>query len=306
MLTWQAHKSAIEAMAFSADGRVLATATGGTRTVNLWDPTTGKLVRKLTADWPDGRTLGRVKSVAFARGAPLLAAGTDRSVTVWRADTWELLADLERVAAYELAFGPGVTPVLAASSAYSAALWEDPGRPTGTKPRRPDRSIAPPHYSGVAALDFSPDGKLLVTSTKHDVILWNPATGKRLRTLRQGRTTYRGRVRFSPDGSKLAFCHGKWAEVRSATDDAAPAVKVQAGTGRFPAVWAVNWSADGRGLLTASGDGIVRFWDAATGAELRSFDWGIGKLYCAAFSPDGLTCAACGEKGQVVVWDVDG
>ena len=57
--------------------------------------------------------------------------------------------------------------------------------------------------------------------------------------------------------------------------------------------------------MYAGADGFVRFWEAAAGAELRSFAWGIGKLYCAAFSPDGLTCAAAGDKGQVVVWDVD-
>ena len=44
---------------------------------------------------------------------------------------------------------------------------------------------------------------------------------------------------------------------------------------------------------------------ATSGAELKTFDWKIGKLYCAAFSPDGLTCAACSNKGQVVIWDVD-
>jgi WD40 repeat protein len=67
----------------------------------------------------------------------------------------------------------------------------------------------------------------------------------------------------------------------------------------------VNWTADGNSLLTAGNDGFVRLWDIA-GRELQAFDWGIGKLYCEAFSPDGLMCAACGEKGQVVVWDVDG
>src|SRR5438128_99137 len=114
MLVWQAHKGKIESMAFAADGRLLATATGGTRTVHLWEPTTGQLVRKLTGDWPDGRALEPVKSVAFAPAAPLFAAGTSRSVTVWRTDTWELTGDLRAEYAYELAFGPGAVPVLAA------------------------------------------------------------------------------------------------------------------------------------------------------------------------------------------------
>src|SRR5262245_49347952 len=110
MLVWQAHKGKIESMAFAPDGRFLATATGGTRTVYLWEPTTGKLVRKLTGDWPDGhRGLGSVLSVGFAPGAPLLAAGTSRSVTLWRTDTWDLTSDLDTGGAYELAFGPGDT-----------------------------------------------------------------------------------------------------------------------------------------------------------------------------------------------------
>ena len=77
------------------------------------------------------------------------------------------------------------------------------------------------------------------------------------------------------------------------------------GIGRSARVWAVHWTADGESLLTAGTDGNVRMWESASGAEQKTFNWDIGKLYCAAFSPDGLTCAACGEKGQVVVWDVD-
>ena len=109
MIVWKAHVGKIESMAFSANGQLLATATGGTRTVHLWEPT-GNLVRKLTGNWPNGRSLGTVKAVAFASGAPLLAAATSRSVTLWRTDTWDLAADLKTELAYELAFGPGETP----------------------------------------------------------------------------------------------------------------------------------------------------------------------------------------------------
>ena len=174
MLVWQAHKGKIESMAFAPDGRLLATATGGTRTVYLWEPTTGQLVRKLTGDWPDGRTLESVKSVAFAPKAPLFAAGTSRSVTVWRTDTWDLVADLDTGFAYELAFGPGETPPLAASEASYLSLWDDPGRPTGGDVRPNDRRISFMH--GVAALDFTPDGKLLAVNNCRQAGVWDPVT----------------------------------------------------------------------------------------------------------------------------------
>jgi WD40 repeat protein len=97
----------------------------------------------------------------------------------------------------------------------------------------------------------------------------------------------------------------QWLEVRSLERKNDPPIRILAGIGLPGTVWAVRWTADGSQLLTVSSDEFVRVWNARTGAELRSLKWEIGRLYCVAFSPDGLTCAAGGEKGQVVVWDVD-
>ena len=70
-------------------------------------------------------------------------------------------------------------------------------------------------------------------------------------------------------------------------------------------VRAVGFLPGGATVLTAGMDGTARLWEANTGAEMRAFDWGIGKVRVAAVSPDGLTCAAGGESGQIVLWDVD-
>ena len=58
-------------------------------------------------------------------------------------------------------------------------------------------------------------------------------------------------------------------------------------------------------MATASFDETVRLWDMRCECEIRSFNWNIGKVRCVAFAPDGMTCAAGGSTGQVVVWDVD-
>jgi WD40 repeat protein len=303
VLIWQAHKGCIESASFSRDGRYLATVTGGTRAIYLWDPSTGNLAHKLT-----GPGLGPVKSIAFAPHAPLMAVGTSRSVTVRNAETWDLVSHLDCPYAHELAFGPGKSPSLAASSANWVCLWTNASQPSDLI-REPDRRIAT--RGNTANMHFSPDGKLLATSTPSRVYLWGPANGRLVRRLRfdrefrTGDPGNRGEVRFSPDGSRIAMVYRQWLEVRSLERKNDPPIRILAGIGLPGTVWAVRWTADGSQLLTVSSDEFVRVWNARTGAELRSLKWEIGRLYCVAFSPDGLTCAAGGEKGQVVVWDVD-
>ena len=73
----QAHKGAATALAYSGDGRWLATA-GQDGRVRLWDTTRPRQPRTLT-----GHT-GEVRSLSFAPdGATLASAGTDGTVRLW-------------------------------------------------------------------------------------------------------------------------------------------------------------------------------------------------------------------------------
>src|SRR5262249_59627190 len=72
-----AHADLIQDVAFSPDGKLLATC-GYDRLIKLWDPATGKEVRTLK-DHSDA-----VYSLAFSPDGKLLASGAaDRAVKVW-------------------------------------------------------------------------------------------------------------------------------------------------------------------------------------------------------------------------------
>ena len=61
----------------------------------------------------------------------------------------------------------------------------------------------------------------------------------------------------------------------------------------------------GQAFVTVAKDGLARLWDLATLKVRDSMNWKIGKLHSVAISPDGKLAAAGGDKGQVVLWDVD-
>jgi WD40 repeat protein len=61
----------------------------------------------------------------------------------------------------------------------------------------------------------------------------------------------------------------------------------------------------GRYLAATSNDATVKLYDTSTWQVAHSFNWEIGRLRSVAFSPDGMLAAAGGDKGKIVVWDVD-
>lgn len=290
MRTISAHRKDVHGLAFTPDGRFLASVGGQSAAVWVHDVRTSDLVLKL----PGVRD--RARAVACGPAGLVAAADTLNRVRVWHLPKAELVAEitLDRYAtAYDLAFLPGGTGLVTASQLLR--VWDlrsaDADRPF-LEPPVPDRAFY--------AAGPSPDGTRVAFGSANTVLCWWPARGE-VRRVDHVRAQVQA-VAFDPTGRELAAAFGYGARVY---DLEAERVRLNL-TGHQGMVWKVAYTPDGRRLVTASSDGTVRFWDAATGAGRGTFDWQLGRVRCVAMSPDGLTVACGGQDGRIVIADVEG
>ncbi len=161
-----------------------------------------------------------------------------------------------------------------------------------------------PHPGVTAALLSSDDSRVLTLAMGIDAILWDAATGAQIAELEYSDTIAFGdQVRdacFHPDGSRLAVCR----RLGPGVFDAKTGKKQVELNGHTRVVRSVAFSPDGEWLVTASEDGAVRRWRAATGLcqAVLTHD---AELNDAQFSPDGKWIMARDRNQLLVVWEAD-
>ena len=63
------------------------------------------------------------------------------------------------------------------------------------------------------------------------------------------------------------------------------------------------YSPDGKRIVTASGDGTARIWDAASGEELRQLTGHTDRSYAVTYSPDGKQIVTASGDGTAHIWN---
>ncbi len=295
---------ALDSLAFSADGRLIATAsTDGT--ISLWNTVSRWRTRVLAGH------RGTVRSVAFSPDSRLLASGGDDGyVRLWNPPSGRLIAALPArgASAEGVAVSPDGATIAAVSGTLSSAggpgavqLWD--ARSHQLLATRADSNTD-------AGPAFSPDGTLVaygsggtrggaITGT---VVLLDTRTLRPIASLGSVHSQVSD-VAFSPGGKTIAatFADGKVRLWKVGTHRQVAAIPATSDAAR-----GIAFSPDGRTLAVgSSGDKLVRILDVRHGRLMEVLDGHSNIVNQVAFSPDGQLLASASGDGYVDLWNLD-
>ncbi|RZU53939.1 WD40 repeat protein [Krasilnikovia cinnamomea] len=322
----------IGALAFTVDGRFLATGRSDDSIIRVWDAATGDAAYELggvtrevhaLAFSPDGQRLasvvddghvriwatdtgrlvhrlpahtGAVQAVAYHPGGDLLAVADDETVRFWDAATGSPAGELPPTGAGTLAvaYAPDGGRLATAGDDGVLRIWD-----TGT--REPVAELTG-QEKPIWYVAFRPDGRHLVIADDEEVWAWDTVTGAVADPLAEA-SGWIDAVGVAPDGSGLA--------VGSCDDHDDATLEIYGAAGEFPAqpytnrVWALAYTPGGA-LAVGGDDAQVRiFPDPLSEQDVVRLAGHTGLVRSLAVDAQGRLLAVGGTDGAVHLWDVE-
>jgi WD40 repeat protein/DNA-binding SARP family transcriptional activator len=250
--------------------------------ITIWDIRSG---RPITTYRDRGRTESR--ALALGRDGTLLVSGGFGRVVAVR----------ENAVPPFTGHADGINDldvhqdlVASAGDDGTVRLWRTDGTAVATLDGHPDR---------VEAARFSPDGTKIASVTRnHTITIWDVGKHERVSSLSYSGLGASTDLAFQPDGRGIVTAslgRFRWSlpELTQGAFSGAPSIAS-----------AVEFTPDGRLLISTDPAGGAMLWNVAADRLERRVSTGQGDVRDVAVSPDGRRFATAGANRTVKVWDV--
>jgi len=289
------HDGNVTAVAFSPDGKILATGSYD-NTLRLWDTRTGSELTTIA------HTHGPIEHLRFTSDGKKLGGAVFSDIKLWDANSGEELQTFKtNISSAVFAFSPD-EKILAAQNLDrgKVQLWEVSTGKTlhllqsQVQPAENGKKLIP----WVSCLAFSPDSKTLVSGGQHELEWWDVQEGIELHQVKLSFEPWS--LAFDHEGTTLAVGGGQGTTtlLNASTGEEVEGLRGQAGY-----FTVIGYSPDGR-VLGSETTHELKLRDTVTQSELYTFRGSFNfNDQSFAFDPDSKILAF-GSGNQVVLWDI--
>ena len=289
LFVYQGHAYAVTAVAWSPDGRRIASGSADA-TVQVWDASNGAdaLVYR-------GHTYA-VEGIAWSpAGKRIVSCGEDGTILEWDADNGRTLVRTAVISGTDaIAWSSGGQRIAAASQYWTVTIVD---AADGTF-----LFTYQGHTASVNAVAWSPERNQVASGSADETVqVWNATSGNDVVTY-QGHTGGVNAVAWSPNGRRIV---SGASDTTAQVWDGIDGRRVLTYRGHTDIVLAVAWSPDGKRIASASRDTTVHVWDAESGRALLVYQGHTDAVNAVAWSLDGQRVVSGSDDSIVQVWQAE-